>query len=84
MTKEEDILLSALDESPLDAGFAARVQTLARCELVPAPSGRPVVRVRMAMSGALVPALLISAAVVRTVETAKVVAEIYGTHEQRR
>jgi hypothetical protein len=79
---ETDPLAAALSEvatPPLDQNFAARVRARAFAELAPAPSqaGLPV-RLRVAVSGALVPALLVSAAVTRTAQTIQVAAKIYG------
>ncbi len=76
--------LSALPSLPLDPDVASRVRGLARAELAPASSGDTVpARLRLAVSGAIVPALLLSAAVTRTTETVQVAAKIYGHHDGR-
>jgi hypothetical protein len=87
MTKEEEALaLFHADDGapPLDPRFAARVQALARAALAPAAGGKGApARVRMALSGALVPALLMSAAVVRTTHTVEVMTKIYDRGREK-
>ena len=75
-----DELLAALDALPteeLPAELEKRVHALARSELAPVES-RSAVPLRLALSGALVPSLLVSAAAVHTAETVQVASSIYA------
>lgn len=79
MTTHDDPLDEALDAMAtpaLDATFAGRVLALARGEL-PAQQGATAARLGPALRGALVPALLASAAVVRTASTVEASIVIY-------
>ena len=66
----------------LDDAFAARVLRLARGELAPGPqsAGLPI---GLALRGAVVPLLLLSAAGCRTGLTVKAVASVYGEPVKR-
>jgi hypothetical protein len=70
--------LTRLPSPDLDAAFTERVRTRCLAEL--SPHGRRAhfpVRLRLAFATGLVPALLISAAAVRIVQTVQVVARIF-------
>ena len=70
--------LTRLQASDLDATFIERVRTRCLAELAPPQRRAPFpVRLRLAVATGLVPALLISAAAVRIVQTVQVVARIF-------
>jgi hypothetical protein len=70
--------LATLKAPTLDAKFVARVSARANAELrAPARVTPSVTRLRMAVAGGLVPALLTMAAVLATADAASTVAKIY-------
>ena len=82
MTNDDDLLTSLLDDLPgpsLPPALATRVLAIARTELAPAPAEvRAGARFRLAVTGAVIPALLASATVVRTTETVEVAAKVFA------
>jgi hypothetical protein len=83
MSVEDDLLASLLEmETPaIDPAFADKVRRTARAELVPAAAGE-VLPVRLLLSGAVVPALLVSAAVVHGAEWTGTAAKIFRADDQ--
>ena len=71
--------LAALEAPPLDPHFAARVGARAKAELrAPRRASLDLPRLRLAVAGGLVPALLMLAAVVGTADAASTLFQIYG------
>ena len=71
--------LAELAAPALDENFAARVAMRARGELAPPmPEATLRIRLRFSLNGTLVPALLMSAVLSLTAETAQIVAKVYG------
>jgi hypothetical protein len=79
-TVNEDQVAAEIDDLPvpeLEEGFSARVLAMARAELAPAERPTAAARVRLAVRGALIPALLTSAAGCRAVLTVETVEEVF-------
>lgn len=83
MTGDDDLLASLADlETPaLDPAFADRVRRLAHAELPSATTGETL-PLRLLLSGAVVPTLLVSAGVVRSAETTEAAAKIFSADER--
>jgi hypothetical protein len=82
MSRPDDLLAAALRESevPLETGFSSRVHAIARAELAPDETAvAPLAQLRMAMAGAVVPALLVSAAVTRVAQTVSVAETVFAS-----
>ena len=75
--------LARLPAPPLDPEWAARVGRVAHLELAPAP-GEQRLGWRFTLSGALVPALLMSAAVIRTADSIRIAGQAFGGDRQPR
>lgn len=71
-------VLAALETPPLDTHFAARVGARAKAELRAPARALDVTRLRVAVAGGLVPALLTLAAIVGTADIASTVVTIYA------
>lgn len=69
--------LAALPCPPLPAAVSERVARLAHAHLVP-PTGQPAPALGFRLREALVPALLMSAAVVRAADTMHVARQVFG------
>ena len=78
---KEDLFAQTMPPPALDPTFSYRVHKLARAQLAPAASevSAPLART---LSGLLVPAMLMSAAVVRTTQTVSAAEEIFGVPER--
>jgi len=71
--------LATLEAPPLDLRFAARVGARAKAELRASPRASPhVLRLRLAVTAGLVPALLTLAAVLQTANAASTMVQVYG------
>ena len=79
--KLDDLFAQALPTPGLEGGFSDRVRKRALAELAPAAS-EATAPLSRTVTGLLVPALLMSAAVVRTTETVRVTKTIFGTHSE--
>jgi hypothetical protein len=80
MSGPDELIAAALDgaDAPLDPAFAKRVHAIAKAELIPPRSiADPLGQLRLALSGALVPALLVSAACARVVQTVEVAKTVF-------
>jgi hypothetical protein len=75
---QSDAAIAELPAPALDERFSARVLAMAKRELATAEPQRAATRLRLAVQGALVPALLTSAAGCRTVLTAETVERAFG------
>jgi hypothetical protein len=73
---ELDALLEGLATPELAPDVAARVHSIARAEFIPPPEGGSL-PVRLVLSSALVPTLLVTAAVGRTLETVHVASTLF-------
>jgi hypothetical protein len=72
-------MLTELSAPGLDEDFAAHVAKRARGELAPPlPQATRGIRLRLGLNGTLVPALLMSAVLSFTAETAQIVTKVYG------
>ena len=74
--KQDELFAQALPAPPLDAAFSDRVRKLAMAHLAPV-TDEATASLSRSVSGLLVPALLMSAAVVRTTETVRATQEIF-------
>ena len=87
MPKLDESLASLAEQlrtPALDAEFARRVQTIARAEFVADAAGLPrPAALRFALSGAVVPTLLVSAAAVTVVDDVTVIAKIYAPSQEQ-
>jgi hypothetical protein len=79
MSIEDDLLssLAELESPEIDPEFAARVRRLAQAELARATTGETL-PLRLILSGAVVPSLLVSAAAVHSAESTGTAARIFS------
>jgi len=84
MTAEELLLasLAELETPALDPAFAARVQKIARAELSRATAGEAL-PLRLLLSGAVVPVLLLTSAAVDGAVSVETAAKIFSEGSER-